>query len=125
MATTFQIIDKTTNKAISLNDFDAIYCNEVGEELKPRQYGEWFNMTEIILNIYGDIADYCEKSSLRREIVSESRKIPFHTAAQCLLIWQAKMWYASEVFLDIQNSYISRYAKFLHNHQEYYFEFSF
>lgn len=128
MATTFQIISKTTGKAVNLNKFDELYCSETGVACDSRRYAIWFSLTECILNNHGAFADRMADCLLKESFVSEKRQISFHEAARCLLICCSTWTYRGEKYKDVKETFesISPFVKFLLDHQnEYYFIYSF
>ena len=126
---TFQIIDKDTNKAINLSDFDEAYCSFNGIEVNKTFYAYWFYALEGAFCTYGDLADNSDNNlRLRRDLVKDSRILSMHQAIQMLTIYAAKTFYSNEDYKDWEQplEWLKPIVKFfLSVKDKYQFEFSF
>lgn len=125
----FQIISRETNKAITLNEFDTLYCNFAGVKVDGQDYAMWFYWLEGVFNTFGDLADnafnsYFTKSRLGIE--KGSRQVTLHQAAQLMLVNLSSLLFKDDRLTD---SYFKSVQPIVNFYQEFdnkfYFEFNF
>lgn len=121
---TFRIYNAETNKAINLNEFDALFCQFIGEEEDPIRYGCWYMLLEGVLLAYGDIADNCEDSRLFKSLIKDYRILNLHQAAQALLIWIGRTLSTEKTF-DGLSYFKDTFDFFQHYQDKYYISFCF
>lgn len=98
---TFQIISNKTNEAISLTDFDNLYCAFNNITPDKFYYAYWFHVLEGGLLTYADLADNADTTLiLRRRIVKDYRSVSMHQLVQALTIRAAKIFDNNETYRD-------------------------
>lgn len=126
---TFQIISKEDKQAITLNEFDTLYCNFAGVEVSNTQYAAWFCWLEGVFNIFGDLADNAFDSYFakgRLGIKKHSRQVTLHQAAQLMLVNLSSLLFKDDRLTDDYFKSIQTIVNFYQEFDnKFYFEFHF
>lgn len=122
----FQIFSTRDNKAVVLDEFDKMYCEETDIEYSEDHYADWYIWLEGVLRTYEGIAKTKDSDLYFSVVQGNDRRVDFLGAAKCLMIYAGTLMYDYKTADRISGT-IDRtksFRDFLINHKhDFYFEF--
>lgn len=108
-----------------LNAFDKQFCEFTNTKENSVSFGDWFNLLEVVFNIWGQTADTAKDSYIARKLnIKDTRAIPAKDAAHCIMVWAAL--YADDLQdLEYSMKYVRPTVEFFNSLENTTFYFSF